>query len=181
MSSKSPWTTRPGRGPGSAFLLAQIGARAAVLFAVRVAELDLTPAQAGLLRAVGSNPGRSQKELAHHLGTPPTRLVALVDTLEQRDLLRRSRNPADRRHYELHLTEHGQELLGQIGGVARAHDQMMTTALDASERDQLHALLTKIAAEQQLTSGVHPGYRTVAPTAVEGQASPSAPANPPGA
>jgi len=64
---------------GSAFLLTQIGTHAAEEFATRVAELDLTPPQAGLLRAIALGPGRSQQALARHLGTPATRLVALVD------------------------------------------------------------------------------------------------------
>ena len=88
--------------PGSAFLLTQLGTYAAQEFAKRVAELDLTPPQAGLLRAISLEPGRSQQALARHLGTPATRLVALVDGLEQRGLVERRRNPDDRRLYAVH-------------------------------------------------------------------------------
>ncbi|MDQ2789458.1 MAG: hypothetical protein DLM60_01465 [Pseudonocardiales bacterium] len=45
----------------------------------------------GLLRAVAAGPGRSQQELTQHLSTPPTRLVGLVDGLEQRGMLQRRR------------------------------------------------------------------------------------------
>ncbi len=152
----------PPRGPGSAFLLAQLGAHAARRFAERVAELDLTPPQVGLLRAVSVGPGRSQQELAQHLGTPPTRLVSLVDGLEQRGVLQRRRNPADRRLYAVYLTDTGHTLLTEIGRVAHAHDDAMLAALDDTERAQLHTLLARIAADQHLTAGVHPGYRTLA-------------------
>jgi len=148
-------------GPGAAFLLAQLGSYAAAQFAERVAELDLVPAQTGLLRAVAASPGQSQQALAQLLGTPPSRLVALVDALEERGILQRRRNPDDRRLHALHLTEAGQLLLRRIGKAARAHNDALCRALDPTERDQLRALLTRIADDHDLTPGVHPGYRNL--------------------
>jgi DNA-binding MarR family transcriptional regulator len=146
---------------GSAFLLTQIGTNAAQAFAARVAELDLTPPQAGLLRAIATGPGRSQQALAQHLGTPATRLVALVDGLEQRGLVERRRNPDDRRLYAVHLTEAGRRFMTELGRVAREHDDALLDGLDAGERVQLHDLLTRVARARGLTVGVHPGYRTL--------------------
>ena len=45
--------------------LAQVGAHAGAAFTERIAELDLTPAQSGLVRLVASGPGQSQQALAH--------------------------------------------------------------------------------------------------------------------
>lgn len=151
----------PGPGPGSAFLLAQLGAHAAMRFAERIGALHLTPPQTGLLRAVAAAPGQSQQALATVLGTPPSRLVALVDQLDERGLLERRRNPDDRRLHALHVTAAGEKLLRRIGEVARAHDDAMCAALDGGERATLRALLGRIADEQGLTPGVHPGYRKV--------------------
>lgn len=148
-----------GRPSGAAFLLTQLGTHAARRFGERVAALDLTPPQAGLVRAVAQQPGRSQQALAAQLGTPATRLVALVDALEQRGLLERRRNPDDRRLYAVHLTAAGGELLGDLGRVAREHDDALLSALDRGERRILADLLARVAAEQGLTPGVHPGYR----------------------
>lgn len=150
---------RPRNGPGSAFLLTQIGAHAATRFGRRIAELDLTPPQTGLLRAVAQTPGQSQQAMARHLGTPASRLVALVDGLDERGLLERRRNPDDRRLHALHVTDAGRDLLRRIGEVARAHDDEICAALSADERATLTALLGRIAADQGLTPGVHPGYR----------------------
>jgi len=61
--------------------------------AMRIKALDLTPAQAGLLRLIAWQPGQSQQEVARTLGTPPSRLVLLVDRLEERGLIERRRNP----------------------------------------------------------------------------------------
>lgn len=148
--------------PNSSFLLAQLGAHGARRFAERVAELDLTPPQAGLMRAVAARPGRSQQDLARHLDTPPTRVVTLVDVLEGRGALERRRNPTDRRLHAIHLTDAGRELLGDIGRVAREHDDAMLAALSPDERAQLRDLLARVASQQQLTEGVHPGYRNLA-------------------
>jgi len=148
-------------GPGAAFLLAQLGSYATARFTERVAELDLVPAQTGLLRAVAASPGQSQQALAQLLGTPPSRLVALLDALEERGILERRRNPTDRRLHALHLTEAGHQLLRRIGKAARAHNDTLCHALDPTERDQLRALLTRIADDHNLTPGVHPGYRNL--------------------
>jgi DNA-binding MarR family transcriptional regulator len=142
-------------GPGgTAFLLAQLGA-----LAERLIELDLTPPQTGLLRAIADTPGRSQQALATQLGTQATRLVALVDGLERRGVIERRRNPDDRRLHALHLTESGKDLMRTLGHTATAHGTALTAALDEDERTTLHAMLTRIAEQQGLPWGVHGGYR----------------------
>jgi DNA-binding MarR family transcriptional regulator len=152
--------SRPGAGrPGNAFLLAQVGAEAAARFAQRIAGLDLTPAQAGLLRLIARQPGQSQQALARQLGTPPSRLVLLLDGLEERGLTERRRNPSDRRHHALYLTDDGSRLMARLGQIGAAHEDDICAPLDAAERTQLHGLLTRIAGHHGLTAGVHPGYR----------------------
>jgi DNA-binding MarR family transcriptional regulator len=146
---------------GAAFLLAQLGAHAAGQFADRIARLDLTPAQAGLLRLLAVSPGRSQRQLADQLGMPPSRFVPFADELEQRGLIERRRNPTDRRLHALHLTERGQQLLAELRTVGATHERQLCQALNADERRQLTALLRRVAEQQGLTPGVHPGYRWV--------------------
>ena len=146
---------------GSAFLLTQLGTFAATAFAERVARLDLTPPQTGLLRVVALGPGRSQQELARRLGTPPTRLVALVDGLEERGLLERRRNPQDRRLHAVHLGPAGEKIMVDVAAVAGEHEDAILAALDADERTQLRGLLGRLAADHGLVDGVHPGYRTL--------------------
>jgi DNA-binding MarR family transcriptional regulator len=135
--------------------LAQLGARAAALFASRLQELGLVPPHAGTLRAIAGNPGISQQALASLLGMVPSRLVPLLDELEQRGLVERRDHPEDRRVYALHLTGQGTRTMADLGRIARAHDDAMCTALSTKERELLWSLLSRIADEQKLTPGVH--------------------------
>ena len=144
-----------------AFLLAQVGAHAASKFAERLAPLGLTPPDAGILRLLRVTAGVSQQELAANLGIHPSRLVALLDELEQKELVERKTNPDDRRQYSLHLTEKGTKKLEEIGRVAQQHQEALCAALTPEERDKLAETLRKIADQQGLTPGVHPGYRWI--------------------
>lgn len=149
----------PSERGGVAFLLAQVGAYAAEQFGERAAAVEFSRPQAGLLRLIARQPGQSQQAVASQLGTPPSRLVALVDGLEERGLVARVRNPEDRRNYALHLTAAGRRALRRIGTVAREHEAAITAPLTSDEREQLARLLEKLAAAHGLAPGIHPGYR----------------------
>jgi DNA-binding MarR family transcriptional regulator len=142
-----------------AFLLAQLGAHAASQFAERLGVLKLTPADAGILRLLGADAGLSQQELAARLKIHPSRLVAIVDNLEKREFVERRANPGDRRLYSLHLTRAGGETLEKIGRVARQHQDALLSSLSLEERNTLATLLLRIADQQGLVRGVHPGYQ----------------------
>ena len=146
-----------------AFLLAQVGAHAAAKFAERLAVLQLVPPDAGILRLLGRASGISQQELSARLGIHPSRLVAILDELENRKLVQRKPNALDRRQYELHLTVKGREVLAEVGSIAREHQEVLCASLTAAEREKLGELLQRIAEEQGLTPGVHPGYRRLRP------------------
>ena len=142
-----------------AFLLAQLGAHAASQFAERLGVLDLTPPDAGILRLLRIAAGLSQQELAARLKIHPSRLVAILDNLEKRGFLERRANPDDRRLYSLYLAKNGEEVLDRIGKVAREHQDALLSVLSKEERDQLADLLLRIADQQGLVRGVHPGYQ----------------------
>lgn len=150
----------PGPPAANAFLLSQVGAHAAALFARRVADLDLTPPQAGVMRLVALQPGRSQRALADQLGVAPSRIVSLVDDLEARGLLERRRSASDRRHHALLLTDAGTRMLAEIRELGLEHEDELTTALDDDERQILMELLQRVADQQGLEPGVHPSYRS---------------------
>src|SRR5262245_66657259 len=102
---------QPARNGGVAFLLAQIGAHAAMRFQTKLAPLSLTPPHVGMLRALDDAAGMSQQQLASLLGIHPSRLVALIDELEGRGLVERRAGPDGRRRHSLEVNEGGKEAL----------------------------------------------------------------------
>ena len=149
----------PDRPRRVAFLLAQIGADVSAAFEEALAPLDVTASEAGLLRLVGRSPGISQKAASEQLGVGPSRVVAVLDRLERRDLLERRRSAADRRSHELHLTPDGQRLLAELRPVAEAHEATFTEGLDEADLDRLAEYLTTIAAARGLSRDLHRGTK----------------------
>ncbi len=93
------------------------------------------------------------------VGTFPSRLVGLLDEMEGRGLVERRDRPGDRRSYSLHLTDAGREAMEQIVRAARQHEDDLCAALDESEREQLVGYLRRIAEQQGLAPGFHPGWK----------------------
>ena len=148
---------------GTGFLLSALGAHSAMNFGRRLASLDLTPPHVGLLRGIGLAPGRSQQAIADQFGMPPSRLVAFIDDLEHAGLVERRRDPSDRRAHNLFLTAAGERGSAKIAVIGRVSEEALLRSLTPDERVQLHALLERLIADQGITPGVHPGYRTMKP------------------
>jgi DNA-binding MarR family transcriptional regulator len=141
------------------FLIAQVGAHAASQFAKRLEKMKLAPRHAGILRILNSTPAITQQMLATTLGMVPSQLVALLDEMEALRLIERRENPDDRRRYALHITEKGCSTLESIGRISCEHSQALLAAISEDEQRQLAILLQRIADQQGLTRGVHPGYQ----------------------
>jgi DNA-binding MarR family transcriptional regulator len=151
---------RPQRPPVTvAFLLAQIGTHAATGFGERLEPLKLTRPHAGILGIVGAAEGLTQQALGERLGILPSRLVVLIDDLEARGLVERRDSAEDRRRYALHLTTKGRQATETLARLAQEHEAAVCRALDPAEREQLRSLLTKVAEDQGLVPGVHPGFK----------------------
>jgi DNA-binding MarR family transcriptional regulator len=157
--AKSPSSKRADTSSALAFLLSQVGAHSAGRFAERLEPVGLKPAYAGILRVINQADGLSQQALGETLGVFPSRLVALIDELEGRGLVERRSRPADRRSHALYLTKRGEEVLGLIEKIGLEHQDALCACLSESERATLTKLLARIAADQGLTPGVHPGFR----------------------
>ncbi len=144
---------------GLAFLVSQVGAHSSTRFGERLEALGLKTHHVGILRVIAEADGLSQQALGERLGVFPSRLVGILDELEERKLVERRDSPSDRRSYALYLTEAGREMLEKIKTISRAHQEAICAALDRVEQAQLAEFLTRIAQEQRLSPGIHPGYR----------------------
>jgi len=146
---------------GVTFTLSKLGFHVSRRFAEAIAPLGIVPPQAGILQLVGREPGQSQQALSKKIGVPPNRLVGLIDELEARELLRRERSPSDRRVFALHLTAQGEEMVERIRAIGVEHERAVTAALTDDEAQQLADLLRRVADEQGIAPGFHPGLRHV--------------------
>ena len=148
----------PGAGEEDfAYLLVQLGFHVARQFSEWLAPLGLEPRHAGVLFRLAANEGLSQQAIGELIGLNPTRMVFLVDELEQRGLVERRRNAADRRSYALHLTAQGREKLREVRASGSRHQDEIGGSLIRDERVQLTSLLRKLAAEQGITESDFPG------------------------
>jgi len=142
-----------------AFMLSQVGAQAAVKFAEKLKPHHLTPAHAGILRIINQEVGISQQKLAKMLWIFPSRLVLLLDDLQHKGLIERTASASDRRRSALHLTPRGQKVLQIIWRLAQEHQDNLCRSLNHKEQQILSQLLHKIAEEQGLAPGIHPGFK----------------------
>ena len=146
------------RAPSTlAFLLSQVGIHAARQFSERIAEVGLVPPLFRVLNLVDAAEGRSQQAIGEAIDVPASRMVALVDELEKRDLIERRPNPADRRVRALYLTAKGRKTLARGREIAAEHERQLTRGMAAADRKRLVELLQKMVDEQTIGRGVHPG------------------------
>jgi DNA-binding MarR family transcriptional regulator len=146
------------RAPSSlGFLLSQVGTYAARRFAQRIGEVDLHPPLFRVLNAVDAAEGESQQAIGEAIGAPASRMVAIVDELEQRGLVERRPHPGDRRIRALYLTAAGRKLLARGRRIAMEHEEELIGGMSEADRRRLIALLQRVVDEQGIGRGVHPG------------------------
>jgi DNA-binding MarR family transcriptional regulator len=156
--------TRPGHANGDGdgdgdlgYLLVQLGFHVARRFSEQLAPLGLEPRQFGMLAQLAANEGRSQQAIGELVGLNATRMVFLVDELEQRGLVERRRNPADRRSHALYLTDLGRAKLREAQQASGGSEGQLGASLTEQQRTQLTRLLRRLADEQGIAEGSLPG------------------------
>jgi DNA-binding MarR family transcriptional regulator len=148
---------------GLSLVLVQLGFHLARRFGELLAPLGLEQRHAGMLGRLAASEGKSQQAVGEQLGLNATRMVFLVDELEQRGLVERRRNPSDRRSHALYLTDQGRDMIARVRQVTGELEQRLGTSLTEFERAQLAVLLRQVAEEQGLSPQSLPG--TIKPTA----------------
>src|SRR6188508_3259021 len=106
-------------------------------FVRTLAAVDIRPTQYSVLTVIGANPGLSQMAVAQRLGIERARLVHLLDSLEDRKLVKRVRSKTDRRSHALHLTARGETSLRQFKLLAAEHERHVAEKIGKENREQL--------------------------------------------
>ncbi len=114
-------------------------------FVATFADLDVRQTQLGLLSVVHASPGIKPSRAGALLGIKRANVGPLIETLEQRELVRREASANDRRSQALFLTTAGMALLQELYRREAVHEALIASLLNATERAQLLALLGRVA------------------------------------
>jgi DNA-binding MarR family transcriptional regulator len=106
--------------------------------------VELSSRSYSLLEHVEAHEGVSQRGLADALRLDPSQIVALVDTLERRNLVERRPNPTDRRQRSVVATGLGRSTLARARALVDNSLDEVLRDLDQGERETLHRLLLRI-------------------------------------
>lgn len=127
------------------FLLARSGMRVKELLNQRLHGYGIHVRHYAVLAMLMETPA-AQVAMADRLCIDRTSMVALLDELEQRGLVRRTTNPQDRRMHVVQITPEGEALVQAGEQCAHDAESELMRALTTDERDELHRLLLKLLA-----------------------------------
>src|SRR3954447_5357782 len=97
-----------------------------------------------VLLLIRSGQWGTQSQLAEAMGVTGATMTHHLNSLEAQRLVRRWREPGNRRAQQVELTDDGIALFDRLREVAVAHDQRLRSRITAAEADQLAALLRKL-------------------------------------
>lgn len=126
------------------YLLKHAQLRLAELAEPLYAPLGVTGRQLALLTLFGDGAAQSQQDGAARLGVDRTTMVALVDELEARGLVRREVAPGDRRKRLVLLTPEGERVREAGAEVTRKAEALLLEPLSAEDAGRLRAALHQV-------------------------------------
>jgi DNA-binding MarR family transcriptional regulator len=97
-----------------------------------------------VLTALADQPVRTQAALAQAINADKSRIIGVLDDLQQRGLIKRQPDAADRRVHLLSLTPPGDRLRRSVQAEIRASEQEVLGTLPAGDREAFLRSLTAL-------------------------------------
>jgi MarR family transcriptional regulator, organic hydroperoxide resistance regulator len=110
-----------------------------------------------VLNALIDEPVRTQAALAQAIGADKTRIIGVLDGLQERGLIERTPDPADRRAHLLEITAAGRELRDAVrADIQRGEERVLAKLTPADRRAFLRSLATLAALPAEEIAGDEP-------------------------
>jgi DNA-binding MarR family transcriptional regulator len=113
-------------------------------FTETFADLELTQKQVSILWLIDDHPDIAQTDLARRMRMDRATTMAIVNRLQDRNLLMRGKSQTDRRKQTLNLTDKGRKMLSGAKKAVRAHENWLKSRFSNAEVSTLIELLTRI-------------------------------------
>jgi DNA-binding MarR family transcriptional regulator len=110
------------------------------------ADGGLTLSQYGLLEGLANRRAARVQELAETAGISASTATRILDALERRGIVRRTRSSQDRRAVAVSLTERGDDLLRAEQDWLRGRQRAFYTSLPGAEQELAPDLMVRLAA-----------------------------------
>ncbi|WP_052108182.1 MarR family winged helix-turn-helix transcriptional regulator [Aerolutibacter daejeonensis] len=104
---------------------------------------DLTFSQYVTLKELANGPA-GVTELARVAQLHPGAMTRLLDRLEERGIVQRVADPADRRAWRIHMTEAGQSLWTNVSHCGHRVREQAMRGMSDDDRERLTTLLTQV-------------------------------------
>ena len=132
-------TDRPDAHLG--YLLKHVQLRFFEVGAAALEPLGINGREAAVLRAVADRSPVSQGEIAAAMNVDRTTMVALIDDLQGKGLVRRRQDPDDRRKNAVELTDAGRDTVRRAAGAVARAERDFLRPLSATEAAQFRKAL----------------------------------------
>ena len=140
----------------SGFLLARLGLAFKAKALARIEQEGFDGHHYSVLAILAEGARETQSTIAEALDVDPSRLVALLDSLEERGLIERQRDPHDRRRHVVSITGEGKLKLQRLRAVAKQVEDEFLAPLSPEEREAFHSLLLQLACAHDPRCGFAP-------------------------
>ena len=129
----------------SGFLLARLGFGFKAKTIAKLEQAGFEIYDYSVLAILAEGAREAQATIADTLGLDPSRVVAVLDSLERRELVERQRDPHDRRRHVVSITPSGKRQLSRLRTTMKELEDEFFAPLDAETRERLHELLLVLA------------------------------------